>query len=125
MCPHQISIDGSKLGRAQILGVLSPYDVTRVALSSRSLYSVCQSQLYRHPHLNSYHALVLFVRTIKEIELGLAARAQWRWWKEDQPLSKEVVDLAITIDPIEAALRNRGTRPTAVMISSMIKMIAR
>ncbi|KAI9781151.1 MAG: hypothetical protein M1839_006259 [Geoglossum umbratile] len=106
-----------------IFGYLQLKDLAKLALTSRALYAAVQTPLYHRPQIKSYHALTLFVRTLNQVADYAVRRARWKWWKEDRPLSKDVSELGITIDAVQEGVRNRGQRPTAVLIGRLINTV--
>jgi F-box-like len=106
-----------------IFEYLQVKDLAKLALTSRALYAAVQTPLYHRPQIKSYYALTLFVRTLNQVSEYPFRKAQWKWWKEDRPLSKDVSELGVTIDPVQEGVRNRGQRPTAVIIGRLIKNV--
>ncbi|KAI9770945.1 MAG: hypothetical protein M1840_002649 [Geoglossum simile] len=106
-----------------IFEYLQVKDLAKLALTSRALYAAVQIPLYHRPQIKSYYALTLFVRTLNQVSEYAVRRARWKWWKEDRPLSKDVSELGITIDPVQEGVRNGGQRPTAVLIGRLINSV--
>ncbi|KAH0553080.1 hypothetical protein GP486_006728 [Trichoglossum hirsutum] len=109
----------------EIFKHLQPNDLAKLALTSRALYAAVQVTLYRRPQVKSYHALHLFVGSLNlASQYAVAVRGtKYKWWREDRPLSKDVSELDITIDPVQEGVRSGGRRPTTVLIAGMIKIV--
>jgi hypothetical protein len=102
---------------------LQPNDLAKLALTSRALYAAVQIPLYHRPQVKSYHAFNLFVRTLNQVAQYAVRGTKWKWWQEDRPLSKDVSELGITIDPVQEGVRSGGQRPTTVLIGRLIKSV--
>ncbi|KAI9747236.1 MAG: hypothetical protein M1835_002174, partial [Candelina submexicana] len=94
-----------------------------LALGSRSLYAAVQTPLYRHPRIPSFSALSLFVRTLNQVSECSAKGKRWLWWRHERPLSKDVVDLHVTINSTDNVSQT-GQRPLAIIISRLITAIS-
>ena len=83
-----------------------------------AVYGNIQTPLYHHLCIDTFESLTLLVRTLNELKLRKRGNGRLS-------VSKDIVRLDITVDPVKDAARGyRGQGPAAVLLSRMIKIVS-